>query len=81
MSNVVWRHQISEAEHLGYLLRVQATASPLRFRWLVTKQDCVTKAPFNSNMDKASAHGFSSSFARAQLDAIAMADAMHKEAS
>jgi hypothetical protein len=78
MSRVAWRHQISEAEHLGYLLRVQATASPLRFRWFVTKQDCLTKAPFNSKLDKASAHGFSSSFERAQIDAVAMADVMHK---
>jgi hypothetical protein len=70
---------IAEAEHLGFLLRVQATASPRRWRWFVTEQNMTTKAPFNSSLHKASAHGLSSSFKRAQIDAVAMAEAMRND--
>ena len=73
---VAWHHMVSEAVCEGYLLRVQATATPRRWRWFCTKQETVQKAPFNSKLDKASAHGFSSSFESAQQDAEKMAHAM-----
>jgi hypothetical protein len=76
--NIVWHHELSEAEHLGFLLRVQSTASPRRWRWYVTTQAEVKK-PYNSKYMAAKATGFSATFEDAQRDAVAMAKAMHKD--
>jgi hypothetical protein len=76
--NIVWHHELSEAEHLGFLLRVQSTASPRRWRWYVTTQAEVKK-PYNSKYMAAKATGFSATFEDAQRDAVAMAEAMHKD--
>jgi hypothetical protein len=78
--SVEWKYMIAEAEYRGFLLRVQSTASPRRWRWFVTEQDMITKAPFNSSLHKAAAHGLSSSFEKAQIDAVAMVEAMRETA-
>lgn len=70
---------VSEAEHLGFLLRVQSTSTPRRWRWYVTSQ-AELKKPFRDTKHMAAkATGFSATFENAQRDAVAMADAMRKD--
>ncbi len=74
-----WVSRCSETEHLGFLLRVQFTHTPFRWRWYVIEQKAVTKMARNSPARASSAHGLSATFENAQRDAEKMAEAMKKQ--
>ena len=67
----------------SHLLRVRRTQSSHRFSWFIVPLSEVKKMPrwygeLGKGASRAIARGFSSSFEKAQADALAMADAIVK---
>lgn len=78
-----WTPIEMELVHHDHLLRVHRTRSPQRFAWFVVPLDEATKHAYwmtelGKGASKAIAKGYSSSFDKAQKDAIAMAEAIVK---